>query len=288
MRAVGGTLDREPGAFRLHRGPRSILLAEGHLLFAPEIAAVFDDYFEAVGPGDDASVRDFSRPAVHPVPSLGGDFWLSGPIESIAILESYVAEVSPKVGDIVFDLGANCGLSTVLLARLVGAPGRVHAWEPDPINRQMLERNVAAHAGTIATVHTEAVGGRAGIRRFNAESSLGAGFSDLVPRAGLSDIIEIPVLTLEEAAAQAGAVPAFIKMDVEGAELEILDAAREWLRAHAPTLVIDTNHRVGGDYTSDRVEGILTACGYRARTTRVRGTRLTTAVHPDRRAVPSR
>lgn len=81
----------------------------------------------------------------------------------------------------------------------------------------------------------------------------------------------------------AGAPPRYIKMDVEGAEIEIIEQARPWLRQHRPTLVIDTQHRVGGRFTDGTVEQLLRECGYDARTTRVQGMRLTTA----RPATPS-
>lgn len=278
---LGATLERRDDVLWLTRNGRTIVLADAHLPFAPEIAASFDDVFGAVEATTDNRRRDFSVPAEHHVAALGGPFWLSSPIEGMRVLEQYASEMRPSAGDCVFDLGANCGLSTVMLARLVGPTGAVHAWEPDPGNRAMLERNVARYAPTIAVVHPEAIGGRAGRRSFTAEASLGAGFAALVPRAGLAPVIDVPVVTLEGAAQRAGRIPTSIKMDVEGAELEIVEAARSWLQVHRPTLVIDTQHRIAGAYTDRRIEALLSEIGYVVRTQVTRGSRLTSAVHRD-------
>jgi len=48
-----------------------------------------------------------------------------------------------KPGSICVDIGANIGLFTVTLARATGRRGRVYAFEPDPYNFALLERNVA-------------------------------------------------------------------------------------------------------------------------------------------------
>lgn len=277
VRRAGATLTSGDGVLRVQRDDRTIILSEAHLPFAPEMAVAFEGYFSAVGPTGDPRVRDYSRPANHPIPALGVPFWLAGPTESIGLLDAYFAEVTPAAGDTVFDLGANSGLATWLLARAVGAGGTVHAFEPDPGNREMLSRNVAQHGLSQVRIHSEAIAGTSGVRQFNAESSLGAAFSDIVHRAGLARTIEVRTVTLEEAASEAGAIPSFIKMDVEGAEVEILEQARPWLRAHGPALVVDTQHKVGGRFTDTAVERLLRECKYTVNTVMVQGMRLTTA-----------
>lgn len=62
--------------------------------------------------------------------------------------EPYEKEIFKKlirVGDIVLDVGAHIGYHTLTMARLVGDKGKVIAFEPDPINFAILEKNIAAN-----------------------------------------------------------------------------------------------------------------------------------------------
>lgn len=281
VRGLGAELERGDGRLYVRRGDRTIVLAATHLVFGPEMARGFDGYFGAVGATGDPRVRDFSEPRNHPLPALGGSFWLAGPAERPTLLDAYFLDGAPREGELVFDMGANAGLATWHLARLVGPSGRVHSFEPDPRTREMLSRNVAQHGLAQVTIHADAVAGTDGTRRFNAEASLGAAFSDIVDRVGLASTIDVRTVTLATAAREAGSVPTFIKMDVEGAEVEILEGSRAWLREHKPAIVLDTDHRVRGEWTDAAVERILRECGYEVRTRMIEGTRLTSAWHPE-------
>ncbi|MDP1890945.1 MAG: FkbM family methyltransferase [Gemmatimonadaceae bacterium] len=142
----------------------------------------------------------------------------------------------------------------------------------------LLRRNVEALALGNVELSDAAVAGHTGQVRCNAEGSLGAALSHVVSRAGLAQTIEVTALTLQDACATVGRTPDFIKRDVEGAETEVLEGARDWLGTHRPRWVIDTHHQIGGRFTDAGVERILAACGYRAWTELVGGFRTTFAV----------
>ncbi len=267
-----------PDAVDVRRGEQVVRLSPRHFMFAPDVAAHFDAYWESVGAGAQVQVRDFSRPARHFVPALGVHLWQSGLMEEVDTIQGYLTHAPPQPGETVFDLGSNCGASVLVFARAVGPGGHVVAFEPDPLNREMLRRNIEALALANVDLRDAAVAGRTGRLRFNSEGSLGAALSHVVSRAGLAETIEVSALTLADACAVAGRTPDFIKMDVEGAETEVLDGARDWLRTHRPRWVIDTHHRIDGKFTDAGVERILAECGYRAWTELVGGFRTTFAV----------
>ncbi|WP_240633742.1 FkbM family methyltransferase [Caulobacter flavus] len=64
-----------------------------------------------------------------------------------------------KPGMTVADVGANLGYFTLLMADLVGAEGRVHAFEPNPPIAALLTRSVELNGlGERVTVHRNALG----------------------------------------------------------------------------------------------------------------------------------
>lgn len=71
----------------------------------------------------------------------------------------------------VLDVGANIGLSTILLARRFA---KVIAYEPSPVNVGFLRENLAANGITNVTVEPVAVSNEAGTLRFH-EAQFGAG-----------------------------------------------------------------------------------------------------------------
>lgn len=137
-----------------------------------------------------------------------------------------------KPGDIVFDCGANVGDVTEPLAA-TGAT--VHAFEPDPFAFEQLSNRMADHPNVI--LHNAAVGVTAGRIRlmraenFEANPKGGSVKSTIVPGGRKIDEaegagIEVALLALpdliREAAAERGEI-AFLKMDIEGAELDLLE-----------------------------------------------------------------
>jgi FkbM family methyltransferase len=56
--------------------------------------------------------------------------------------QKFIIESTLKPGMVAFDLGANLGYYTIMMARLVGDSGRVHAVEPFPDNFRLLGENI--------------------------------------------------------------------------------------------------------------------------------------------------
>jgi FkbM family methyltransferase len=70
-----------------------------------------------------------------------------------------------KPGNVVADVGANIGYYTLILARCVGPEGRVFAFEPDPVNFALLQRNIEVNGYRNVVAVNKAVSDRAGPTR---------------------------------------------------------------------------------------------------------------------------
>jgi FkbM family methyltransferase len=132
--------------------------------------------------------------------------------------------------DVCFDLGANVGLYSLLFARRAR---QVVAFEPSPRNLAFLVRTHAANRCENVTVVPWAVSDADGMTRFTAGPNIAQGH--------LSTAGEQPTATtsLDSFVRTFGVTPSLIKMDVEGAELAVLQGASALLREAAPRLVIE-------------------------------------------------
>lgn len=133
-----------------------------------------------------------------------------------------------REGDVVLDIGANLGAYTMAFGQWVGASGRVFAFEPAPAARFGLERHVELNAlGGRVVVRAEAVSAAPGTVRFLA---VGASGSNRIS-AGNPDGHDVATTSVDAFCAEHGIRPAVIKIDVEGAELDVLKGARATIAA---------------------------------------------------------
>src|SRR5262245_18753552 len=130
-----------------------------------------------------------------------------------------------KPGMTALDVGANVGAYSLLLGQWVGANGAVFAFEPAPGACDGLHRHIRLNAldGVVRAV-AAAVGAAPAQARFILESTAGEGRLATAGDNGATTV-EVPVTTIDEFCAREKLTPDFIKIDVEGAELEVLRGA---------------------------------------------------------------
>lgn len=259
---LGYQLKRDGETLVLFKGSRQIRFARTHLLYSLDLAQYFDVYFSQVLPNIEKGVAevDYSGPRLHTLAN-GLQFELASLPEEFSAIDAYLRWTKPMAGETVFDVGAYCGVFTYVLSRLVGPAGRVIAFEPDPINREILLRNVCRHGLQNVTVEVAALSNNEGWRIFNSQGCLGSGFAACADRSARGSSITVRAMTLD-AACQHYGVPSFVKIDAEGAEIEILSGARDLLSSHRASFVLDTNHFRDGVLTAGRVETMFRESGY--------------------------
>lgn len=166
-------------------------------------------------------------------------------------------------GGVAVDVGANFGTHTVVMAQAVGPIGRVYAYEPQRLLFQTLCANIALNEFDNVIALPAAAGaapGRGVMPEIDPSKPLNTGVFTLTAHApGLSvEIVPIDALGLTELH--------FLKIDVEGMELEALKGAAYSLRYRRPTLYVENSTDRPGyapEQSQALVNFILDA-GYRA------------------------
>lgn len=160
-----------------------------------------------------------------------------------------------------FDLGAHGGFFTLLLSKAVGRKGKVIAFEPLPANFRVLEENVRLNSTENVTVERQAVTSQTGQFRLDVpalESSLLAGpYQDDDERGRTL----VAATSLDEYVFQKEIRVDFIKIDVEGAEDDVLRGARRTLETFHPMMVIEL-HNLENEYGRHPAVADLPKLGY--------------------------
>ncbi|MEP6811283.1 MAG: FkbM family methyltransferase [Chthoniobacterales bacterium] len=262
-RAKGISVVRDAQAIRIRRKQDEIRIASSHGVYLGDMINFFDYYFSAVVPEEQGGYRvaDYSQPKVHRLSGSQVAFEFPSLPESDESTEAYLTALQPKAGEVVLDLGSYAGASTYFFSKAVGPEGIVAAFEPDPTSRVSLERNVREHSLANVKIFPLGIWSEAKTMAFQSEGNMGSSVSEIVKRS--SNTREVEMITLEEAARLAGASSvACVKMDIEGAEVAVLQAAGDFLQRHRPRLVIEP-HLVEGRMSTEPIMAILRRAGYR-------------------------
>lgn len=146
--------------------------------------------------------------------------------------EAFRAAAGP--GAVALDVGANVGAYALLLGQWVRPGGRVYAFEPAPEARDGLARHVALNGlGDVVTVVPAAAAASTGTAVLSVDGLSGA---NRLADASAGERVE--TVTIDDFCAREGITPSFIKIDVEGAELDVLRGARATIAAAGPALAL--------------------------------------------------
>ncbi len=165
-------------------------------------------------------------------------------------------------GWVIYDVGANIGYVSLLLAQATGEGGQVFAFEALPANVERLRRNLDLNGMTrrVTVVHA-AVTQASGPVRFLVHESGGMGKA--AGSAGredrYQDEIVVPGLSLDEFVFEQGhPAPQAVKMDIEGGEVLALPGMRRLLTEARPLLLMELH----GPESARTAWDVLSAADY--------------------------
>ncbi len=157
----------------------------------------------------------------------------------------------PLEATTVLDIGANVGFFSILLSRLVGAKGKVIAFEPLPRNIDFIEQHIRLNQIENIQIYSAALSNKSGVMKFS--------LSDYHEQGRLDENgdLEVSVTTLDSLKDITNSV-SFVKIDVEGAEASVLRGGKNFFKYHRPTILLATH---GNNYANE-CEEILTTYDY--------------------------
>jgi FkbM family methyltransferase len=163
--------------------------------------------------------------------NLFSKYWYDRPENSDNWTELiWVKDNALVKGDIVADCGSNIGFTGIFFAKCVGKQGRVIGFEALPSNADIARKNIQLNKASNFELRNQAVGSYAGMIEFNDQPNGSVGQIEGVRT------VKTPVVTLDESFPDEK--PTFIKIDVEGYEIEVLKGAAEILKTK-PKLEIE-------------------------------------------------
>ncbi len=242
---------------------RVMILSKSFFVQVPIMMECYDLFFDTIVGSDSngRTILDFSGPGLHRYKKGDVSFYFPSVPED-DVMDAYTHWYLPHPGDIVWDAGAHAGATSYFLAKLVGSAGRVYAFEPDDDNFEYLLRNIEMHQLTNVIPIKKALSDKTGPVTFHMEGTMSSGISDYLVYSAGGHVKTVPALSIADACSEFGAIPAYIKMDIEGAELASIRGAADFLRSHPIHFAIETYHVVDKEYTWKPLERLFPTVGY--------------------------
>ncbi|WP_324667128.1 FkbM family methyltransferase [Mycobacterium canetti] len=250
----------------LCKGDREMILGKAQYVQVPWMMGCYDLYFNTIE-GESVSGRtvlNFSKPGMHRYIKSQVSFYFPS-IPEDDVIDAYTDGYKPQPGDIVWDAGAHAGASSYFLAQMVGPSGKVYAFEPDEHNYQYLTKNIALHELINVIPVKKALAGTTGTARFCMDGTMSAGLADYLVYSDERLYQTVSTISFADACAELGEIPKFVKMDIEGAEVDLVECAQDFLRDHPIHFSIESDLCVNGEPMYKTLERLFTGIGYKTR-----------------------
>ncbi|MFK8083156.1 MAG: FkbM family methyltransferase [Granulosicoccus sp.] len=152
-----------------------------------------------------------------------------------------------RPADVLYDVGANIGLISILMAKHEsGSSARVLSFEPEPKNFEQLSNNIRLNQlGERVHCHQMALGADEGEIALYVRGTAGEGRHSIATDKGSTDSIQVKLATMSQFADECEMRPTVVKIDVEGAEGQVLAGMDELIKTHPPREIFMEIHPKG-------------------------------------------
>lgn len=171
------------------------------------------------------------------VEGVSFDFWIGDPDgrdwydlqagDPVWAEMRFIKDQMVKSGDIILEAGGHHGCTAIILSNWVGEKGKVVTFEPLPGNGDIIEKNINLNSLTNVTLERKAVGSENGSVYINTLSNSSVIKSEKGIKVELTCLDDYIHLN-----------PTFLKIDVEGFEIQVLQGSKKILATY-PKLAIE-------------------------------------------------
>jgi len=165
-------------------------------------------------------------------------------------------------GMCVFDVGAHLGYYSLLFSKCTGPEGRVVSFEAARGNFSTLQRNITVNnIDNIEPINLAVFSKSGTIPMSLSTADTGSG-NWSISRELNKDSIQVQTISLDQFCEANHVLPDFLKIDVEGAEYDVLLGGRDTIGRCQPAMLIELHH-FDGNLASNLVPGLLRDWNYR-------------------------
>jgi FkbM family methyltransferase len=145
-----------------------------------------------------------------------------------------------KPGMHILDIGAHIGLFSATCSQLAGPQGKIICFEPTADTFSVLKETLRLNHCENVTALQAAVGDKEGTATFYVSSMAGSNTNSLVKNKSGKELSEYDVrlVTIDGVVSEYSLKPSLIKIDAEGAELDVLKGGAKTFTDHKPVLIL--------------------------------------------------
>lgn len=153
--------------------------------------------------------------------------------------EVFELEIFKKLAEkssVMFDIGANIGLYSLVVASIPNNKSKIFAFEPVAENRKYIDKNISLNKLENIEIVPMAVGEKPGkLKLYLAENSIGTHSAGRVTDKNIT----ITKTSIDSFSKLRNVVPDIIKIDIEGYEAYALEGGLKTIKKHKPTILIE-------------------------------------------------
>ena len=245
---------------RFIANPVKYLTAIGHRLF----------FYSKSKKGKLVKAKTYFESEMKLVLPAGTDIYLTGckSHDSEIRLAKFLMNTLQK-GDTLIDVGAHFGYFSLLGAKLVGQKGKVFSFEASQSTFEILKENTQQE--TNIEILNRAVSNEKGSLSFYEFPVLYSEYNSLEIdqfknadwyQANQPEKIAIEAISLDDFSKQKSIEPKVIKIDVEGAEYQVISGAKALLKSQSPKVVIEFLHSKRHNKAHLQAKQLMNELGY--------------------------